>query len=66
VRENTLEHYNQVKRGEEEEVNLSSSEAGGWRLKRVWIGFKIGELVSYFNYFDLVTQFEIWESGGSD
>jgi hypothetical protein len=41
-------------------------QADVWRLKRAWIGSKFGELVPYFEYFDPVTQFGIWVSGGSD
>jgi hypothetical protein len=30
------------------------------------IGSKLGELVPYLEYFDLITQFRIWASRGSD
>lgn len=34
--------------------------------KRAWIDPKLGELVPYFEYFDLVSSFEDWVSGASD
>ena len=37
-----------------------------WRLKRAWICAKLGELVIYLDYFDLVGWFEDWLSRASD
>jgi hypothetical protein len=57
------------RRGESVQISEILSvclQAGGWRLKRAWIGSKLSELVSYFEYFDPVTKFGIWVSGGSD
>jgi hypothetical protein len=51
-RENMLEYHNQVIR-EEGEVISVCLQAGDWRLKRAWIGFKTGKLVPYFEYFDI-------------
>ena len=35
-------------------------------LKRGWIGTKLGELVSYLEYFDLSSWFEDWLSRALD
>jgi hypothetical protein len=74
VREHTRIPQPSEKRGRRrrgESVQISKFgpvclQAGVWRLKRAWIGSKLGELIPYFKYFDPVTQFEIWVSGGSD
>jgi hypothetical protein len=74
VREHTRTPQPSEKRGRRrrgESVQISEFwpvclQAIVWRLKGAWIGSKLGELVPYFDYFDLVTQFEIWVSGGSD
>jgi hypothetical protein len=74
VREHTRTPQPSEKRGRRrrrESVQISEFwpvclQAGVWRLKRARIGSKLGELVSYFEYFDPVTQFEIWVRGGSD
>ena len=41
-------------------------QAGDRRLKRDWIGNNLGELVPYFEYFDLVSWFMVWLRGASD
>ena len=41
-------------------------QAGGWRLKRGWIGTKLGELVPHLEYFDLSSWFEDWLSLAPD
>jgi hypothetical protein len=74
VREHTRTPQPSKKRGRrrrDESIQISEFwpiclQAGVWRLKRAWIGSKLGELVPYFEYFDLVTQFGIWVSGGLD
>jgi hypothetical protein len=74
VREHTRTPQSSEKRGRRrrgESIQISEFwpvclQAGVWRLKRAWIGSKLGELIPYFQYFDLVIQFGIWVSGGSD
>jgi hypothetical protein len=41
-------------------------QAVDWRLRRAWIDSKLGELLPYFDYLNLVSWFEIWVSGASD
>ena len=41
-------------------------QASDWRLKRVWICAKLGELVLHIEHFDLVSGFEDWLSRASD
>jgi hypothetical protein len=43
------------RRGESVQFWPVCLQAGGWGLKSVWIGFKLGELIPYFEYFDMVT-----------
>jgi hypothetical protein len=73
VREHTRTPQPSEKRGRRrrgESVQISKFwsvclQDGVWRLKRAWIGSKLGELVTYFEYFIPVTQFGIWVNGGS-
>jgi hypothetical protein len=55
---------------EEEEVNLpiTGLSSSWWLEAQPWFRSKLGELVPYFEYFNLVTQsmIGIWVSGGSD
>ena len=41
-------------------------QAGDWRIKRGWIGTKVGELVPHLEYFDLLSWFEDWLSRALD
>ena len=41
-------------------------QASDWRLKRVWICAKLGELILHLEYFDLVSWFEDRLSRASD
>jgi hypothetical protein len=72
VREHTRTPQPSEKRGRRRGESVQISEfwpvclqACVRRLKRTWIGSKLGEIVPYFEYFDPVAQFEIWVSGGS-
>jgi hypothetical protein len=42
------------------------SQAVDWRIKRAWIGTKLGELDLHLEYFDLVSWFGCWFSEASD
>ena len=63
------QHTPYVRREKEKQICpdlVAHLQVSGRRLKRGWIGTKLGELVPHLEYFDLLSWFEDWLSLAPD